>query len=135
MARRYGLPVVLVANGWMRTPDLAGLELIVVGPELDAADDWIAERASASDIVLTADIPLAARAVARGAMCLDFRGGEFTPDNVGEQLATRDLLMSLRGSGEIIGGPRPFSGRDRGRFAGRLDEVIQRLRRRNPSAF
>jgi len=133
VATRYRLPILLVANSWMRTPDLPGLELVLVGPNLDEADDWIVEHCDPADIVLTGDIPLAARVVARGATCLDFRGGEFTPDSIGDLLATRDLLQSLRDGGHTTRGPAALTPRDRGRFAARLDEVIQRLRRRQRS--
>jgi uncharacterized protein len=133
VARRYGLPTRLVANSWMRTPPLPGLELVLVGPGLDAADDWIVAHLEPLDVVLTADIPLAARVVAAGVACLDFRGEEFRPESIGEQLATRDLLRALRDQGESIGGPAAFSPRDRGRFAARLDEVVQRLLRRRPA--
>jgi len=133
VAARYRLAVVLVANSWMRTPDLPGLELVLVGPDLDAADNWIVEHCEPNDVVLTGDIPLAARVVAAGVTCLDFRGGEFTPDSIGDLLATRDLLQSLRDGGNLTRGPAAFTPRDRGRFAARLDEVVQRLRRRHPS--
>ena len=129
VAERHRVKTYVVANSFIAVPRDPLIERVTVGSGFDAADDWIAERAGPTDVVLTADIPLAARAVAEGATCLDFRGGEFTADNVGEQLATRDLLMSLRDHGQTIGGPRPFTPRDRGRFAGRLDEVVQRLRR------
>jgi uncharacterized protein len=129
VATRYQLAVLLVANSWMRLPALPGLELVLVGPELDAADDWIVAHLQPDDIVLTADIPLAARVVAAGGTCLDFRGEEFRPESVGELLATRDLLRALRDQGASIGGPAAFTDRDRGRFAGRLDDLVQRLRR------
>lgn len=134
VAARYGLPVILVANAWMRTPTLPGLELIVVNHGLDAADDWIVEHATPSDLVLTADIPLAARVVANGILCLDFRGAEFTPAAIGDILATRDLLIHLRDTGALIPGPAAFTPRDRGRFAGKLDEVVNRLRRASQRA-
>jgi uncharacterized protein len=116
----------------MRTPDLPGLELVVVGPELDAADNWIAEHSQPTDIVLTADLPLAGRVLAQGCTCLDFRGVELTEDSIGPILATRELLFSLRDAGERIGGPPVFSQRDRGQFAARLDDLVNRLRRRRP---
>ncbi|MCC6627039.1 MAG: YaiI/YqxD family protein [Chloroflexi bacterium] len=126
-AARYRLPVTLVANGLMRVPD--GVALMRVGGDPNAADDWIAEHASAGDVVLTADIPLAARVLEAGARCLDFRGGEFSLDSIGDALAARDLHRYLRDLGELSGGPAAFSARDRGRFASKLDAVLSRVAR------
>jgi uncharacterized protein YaiI (UPF0178 family) len=126
-AARYRLPVTLVANGFMRVPD--GVTLARVGDDPNAADDWIAERAGTGDVVLTADIPLAARVLEAGARCLDFRGGEFSLDSIGDALAARDLHRYLRDLGELSGGPAAFSSRDRGRFASKLDAVLSRVAR------
>ena len=135
VAARYKLPVLVVANAFMRVPDQPGVEFVHIPGGLDAVDDWIAEQATASDIVTTADLPLAGRAVAKGAVCIDFRGKEFTDDALGGLLATREIAQYLRGYGEYGGGPPPFSPRDRGRFAGKLDEVVNRQLRayRRPS--
>ena len=127
-AARYGLPVTVVANGFMRVPP-AGVELVLVGPAPDAADDWIAARARAGDLVLTADVVLAARALEAGAACLDFRGGEFSQRTIGDAVAARDLHRYLRDLGELSGGPPAFSPRDRSRFASKLDAVLNRLQR------
>ena len=127
-AARYRLPVTVVANGYMRVPPEATLAR--VGGDPDAADDWIAERAGAGDLVITADIPLAARALAAGSACLDFRGGEFSERSIGDALAARDLHRYLRDMGELTGGPAAFSPRDRSRFASKLDAVLTRLTRR-----
>jgi uncharacterized protein YaiI (UPF0178 family) len=129
VARRYDLPVTLVANAWMRVPKAPGLELVVVPGGLDVADDWIAERVTADDIVITADIPLAARCLRKGARVLDTRGGVFTEDGIGEALASRELLSRLRDLGTVTGGPAPFAPRDRSLFLQRLDAAIQALRR------
>jgi uncharacterized protein YaiI (UPF0178 family) len=126
-AARYHLPVTLVANGFMRVPD--GVTLVRAGDDPDAADDWIAAHAGAGDVVLTADIPLAARVLDAGARCLDFRGGEFSLDSIGDALAARDLHRYLRDLGELSGGPAAFSPRDRSRFASRLDAVLSRVAR------
>ena len=126
-AARYGMPVTIVANGYMRVPPEATLAR--VGDDPDAADDWIAERAGPGDVVLTADLPLAARALDAGALCLDFRGGEFSADMIGDALAARDLHRYLRDLGELSGGPSAFSPRDRSRFASKLDAVLGRLAR------
>ena len=127
-AGRYRLPVTVVANGYMRVPP--EVTLARVGGDPEAADDWIAERAGAGDLVITADIPLAARALAAGATCLDFRGGEFSERSIGDALAARDLHRYLRDMGELTGGPAAFSPRDRSRFASKLDAVLTRLTRR-----
>ena len=127
VAARYGAPVAVVANAPLRVPPQAGLELVVVSGSIDAADDWIAERAQPGDLVLTADIPLAARVVEAGVRCLDFRGGEFSPSRVGEALASRDLNAYLRSLGLPGSGPAAFSPRDRSRFASALDAAVGKL--------
>ena len=129
VADRYGVPVSVVANAPLRTPSQSGIELVVVPGTPDAADDWIAERAVPGELVLTADIPLAARVVPRGVRCLDFRGGEFTPSRVGDALAARDLNAYLRDLGVGGRGPAPFSARDRSRFASLLDAAVSRMAR------
>jgi len=129
VARRYELDVTLVANAWMRTPDDPGIKLEVVEDSFDAADDWIVDSVEADDIVITADIPLASRCMEKGARALGSTGRPFTEDNIGEAVATRDLLAVLRGGGEITGGPPPMTKRDRSRFLQALDEVIQSIRR------
>jgi uncharacterized protein YaiI (UPF0178 family) len=132
VAARYGLPVLLVANAPMRLPAQAGVELVHVPGSFEVVDDWIAEQTEPGDIVATADILLAARVVDRGAVCVDFRGKEFTADALGGLLASREIAQQLRGAGVYSGGPPPFSPRDRGRFASKLDEVVNRLRRALP---
>ena len=125
VATRYGLPVALVANSRMHVPEDAGVEMIVVGQEPDAADDWIAENVEPGDIVVTADIPLAARCLAVGARVLGTNGRPFTEESIGGQLATRDLKAQLRESGMAAGGPPPLGPRDRSRFLSKLDELVQ----------
>lgn len=129
VARRYKLPVTLVANAYIRTPEdnLICFQQVPSGP--DEADDWIAESADVNDIVVTADIPLAYRCVKKGACVLSSKGVLFTEANIGSMLATRDLLADLRDSGEMTGGPPPFQARDRSNFLQRLDTVIQKIRR------
>jgi uncharacterized protein YaiI (UPF0178 family) len=129
VASRYGLHVTLVANSWMRTPNEPWLALEVVAEGCDAADDWIAEHVEPDDIVITADIPLASRCLKKGARVLGPTGRPFTEENIGEAVATRDLLSDLRGAGEVTGGPPPVTKRDRSRFLQQLDEVIQAVRR------
>ena len=96
----------------------------------DAADDWIAERASEDDVVVTADIPLVARCIERGAHVLGPRGREWTKDGIGQALASRDLMADLRGAGLVTGGPRPFEKKDRSQFLQQLDQIVQRIRRK-----
>ncbi len=129
VAERHRLAVRLVSNSWMRVPDDALVDLVLVGDDPDAADDWIAEAAAPGDIVITADIPLASRVLGKGARALSPRGRVFDADSIGEALATRDLLAHLREAGTLTGGPPPFSKRDRSQFLGSLDETIHAIRR------
>jgi len=130
VARRYKLNVTLVANTLMRVPEADWLKQVVVEGQLNAADDWIAEHAGNGDIVITGDIPLAARCLAKGAAVLDLRGGVFTESGIGQALAARELLSRLREAGTITGGPVPFEKRDRSRFLQRLDQTVHALRRK-----
>jgi len=132
VASRYHLDVTLVANSWMRVPNERWVALEVVEGEPDAADDWIVEHVHPHDIVVTADIPLASRCLKEGARVLGPTGKPFTEANIGQAVATRDLLSELRGIGEITGGPPPLGKRDRSRFLQQLDEVIQSIRREYP---
>ena len=132
VANRYRLEVTLVANSWMRVPNEQWIALEVVEGGFDAADDWIVEHVQPHDIVITADIPLASRCLKEGARVIDPTGKPFTEDNIGQAVATRDLLSELRGAGEITGGPPPLRKRDRSRFLQQLDEVIQSIRREHP---
>jgi uncharacterized protein len=134
VARRYGLSVTLVSNSRFRVPEQDGVRLVVVDGGLDAADSWIVEQLGEDDIVVSADILLAARCVRLGAQVLGPTGKPFTAANVGQSLATRDLLTDLRGAGVITGGPRPLAGRDRSRFLQKLDEVVQAIRHKNSGA-
>lgn len=126
VAARYRLPVLVVANAVMRVPDQDGVRFVHIPGGLDAVDDWIAEEATAADIVTTADLPLAGRVVDKGAVCIDFRGKEYTADALGGLLASREIAQYLRGYGAYGGGPPPLNARDRGKFAGKLDEVVNR---------
>ncbi len=129
VAKRYQLRVVVVSNRAIFVPEAPLVERVRVAAGPDAADDWIAEHIEKDDVCVTADIPLAARCVERGAQVLSTRGEIFTKDSIGQALAMRDLYSDLRDMGEMTGGPPPMSPRDRSRFAQRLDEVIQRVRR------
>jgi uncharacterized protein YaiI (UPF0178 family) len=129
VAGRYRLKVFVVANSWMRVPDDPMIELVMVADGLDVADDWIAERAGDGDIVITADIPLAARCIKNGARALGPSGQPFSEDSIGDVLATRNLMTELRETGEIRGGGRPFTRQDRSRFLQELDKAIQAIKR------
>ena len=126
VATRYDAPVALVANSTMYVPPGFGVQLIVVDEGPDAADDWIAENVQAHDVVVTADIPLAARCLAKRALVLGTDGRPFSEDMIGGALATRALKSDLRGAGVITGGPRPIADRDRSRFASKLDDLVQK---------
>lgn len=128
VAKRLGLKVFVVANGRLTVPRDPMIELVVVAKgALDAADDWIAERAEGASVVVTQDIPLAARCLAKGAKALDPRGRVFTDESIGDALATRELMAQLRDMGTITGGPPPFEARDRSRFLQSLDTVVQKM--------
>ena len=129
VAKRYRFKVILVANTWMRTPSDSWLELRVVDDHPDAADDWIVENAVADDILVTADIPLAARCVKNSVSVLSPRGRLFTQESIVESLANQELMSHIRDMGTMTGGPPPFDDRDRSHFLQRLDQTIQAIRR------
>ncbi len=126
-SERLNLPVVLVANKSLAKHHSRLVESVVVPDGFDIADDYIVEQAAPDDLVITADIPLAARIVAQGGVALDPRGELYDEENVGERLAMRDLMMELRSGGLVQGGPSPFSMTDRQRFASSLDRLLARM--------
>lgn len=128
---RYSVPVRVVANTALTIPSRAGVELVRVSGAIDAADDWIAEHAAAGDVVLTADIPLAARVLRSGAACLDFRGNTFNQNTIGDALASRDINAYLRSAGMPASTPKPYTPRDKSRFASRLDAIVSKLSRQS----
>lgn len=132
VSTRYGLAVALVANRPMYVPDGMGVQLIVVEQGPDVADDWIAEHARPGDVVVTADLPLAARCLEAGARVLGTTGREFNEDSIGGLLATRELKEHLRGAGVATGGPAPLAAKDRSRFSSKLDELVQKGLREFP---
>ena len=132
VASRYRLDVTLVTNSWMRVPKERWIVLEVVEDGFDAADDWIVEHVQPCDIVVTADIPLANRCLKEGAFVIGPTGKLFTEHNIGEAVATRDLLSELRGAGAITAGPPPLQKRDRSRFLQQLDVVVQSISRQHP---
>jgi uncharacterized protein len=129
VARRHQVPVTVVANAPIRVPKDPLIERMTVGGASDAADNWIAECARPGDIVITADIPLAARCVKAGAEVIAPDGRRFTKDVIGMALAMRDLMTDLRSAGAVTAGPSPFSARDRSAFLAALDQAIRRLQR------
>ena len=130
VAQRYGLKVLLVSNAWLRAPNEEWVEVVVVGAELDAADAWIVGHVTEDDIVVTADIPLAALCLEKGSSVLGTRGRPFTEDSIGGALATRELMSQLREMGEVTGGPPAFEKRDRSQFIQALDQVVHAIRKR-----
>ena len=131
MLKGTAMKVFVVSNSPIAVPRDMGdlIERIVVGAGMDEADNWIAERAKGGDIVITADVPLASRCVKSGAEVIAPNGKAFTEDSIGNTLATRNLMDSLRSAGAITGGPKPFAPRDRSEFLSALDQAIVRLKR------
>lgn len=129
VAERHGLRVHVVANAWIAVPRALFIERVAVPAGPDEADNWIAERAARGDIVVTADIPLAARCVKTGASVLAPNGRVFDEASIGMALATRNLMEDLRSAGEQTRGPRPFAARDRSAFLSALETAVQRLKR------
>jgi hypothetical protein len=130
VAERYALKVYVVANAFMAVPRSELIERVIVTQGPDVADDWIAERAGPSDIVVTADIPLAARAFRKGATVISPTGKPFDDDSIGMALATRDLMTDLRSAGEATRGPKPLSRQDLSRFLSALDLAVTKLKRK-----
>ncbi len=128
VAGRNALKVRLVSNSPLRLPTECLAELVVVGSAFDAADDWIADHATATDIVVTADIPLAHRCIGKGAVVIGPTGRPFTEDSIGSALATRALMQDLRDMGMVAGGGAPMSQRDRSCFLQALDQAVQALK-------
>ena len=129
VADRYSIEVTVVANSFLNLPADRRYTLVMVKEGIDEADDWIVDHIESEDIVVTGDIPLASRCLGKGAHALGFTGRPFTPDNIGDALATRDLLAGLRERGEVSSGPPPFAKRDRSRFLQNLDGLIQQISR------
>lgn len=129
VADRYDLEVTLVANAPMRTPAKGSVHLHIVGDGFDAADNWIVAQIGEDDIVITGDIPLASRCIEKGARALGPSGRPFSAANIGQAVATRDLMAELRVTGEVSGGPAPRTDRDRSRFLQELDKLIHSIRK------
>lgn len=130
VAWRHEVPVTIVSNSPIRIPDHPLIGRVVVGAGFDAADDWIAEQATAGTLVVTGDILLADRCLKGGAAVIAPNGKPFTTSSIGAAIATRAIMADLRaGAGEGIGGPAPFGKNDRSRFLSALDEALVRLKR------
>lgn len=131
VAERHGIEAVFVANSFMRLPESLSAKRVVVGDGFDEADDWIAQRCTAQDIVVTADIPLAARCLEAGAAVIGPTGKPFTAASIGMAVAMRELMSDLRAMGEARGGNAPFSKADRSRFLQAMESAVQSIRRRS----
>ena len=134
VARRHGLSIFIVSNGGIRPHQDPLVETVIVPDGPDVADKWIAGRASVGDVVVTADIPLAARVIANGAAALRHNGDVFNAENIGSQLATRDLMADLRAADPLMTGAgkqggRAFAKHDRSRFLERLEALIRKANR------
>lgn len=129
MALRHEVGVSIVANSFMKVSGSSLVKLVLVNDDFDAADDYIAENANGSCVVVTSDIPLADRCIKAGALVLAPNGKPFTENSIGGALATRAIMEDLRAGGEQVGGPPPFSKRDRSTFLSVLHDCLVRLKR------
>ena len=129
VADRHGLKTYMVSDGGIRPSPNPLVELVIVAQGADAADDWIAEHIGPADICVTNDIPLAARCLEQSALALKPNGEAFSENGIGMALANRELMQGLRETGEITGGPRPFSKADRSAFLDRLETMVQAAQR------
>lgn len=128
VASRTKISVVFVANQYLHLPRSEYIEMLQVGEGADVADDEIAERCADDDLVITADIPLAARVVKKGAIALDPRGTLYDANNIGQILDMRDFMDELRGTGVATGGPSSFGAKERQKFANELDRLLAKRR-------
>jgi uncharacterized protein YaiI (UPF0178 family) len=132
VAGRYGLAVTVVGNAWLRLPSDPLISMIVVPEGPDAADDRIAELIAAGDICVTNDIPLGSRCLQKRALVLRPNGKPMTENSIGDALATRDLMNTLRETGTMTGGPAPFTKQDRSRFLSALDTMVHQAGKVTP---
>ena len=124
VAERTKLPLTLVANQWLKTPPYPSIRAIQVPKGFDVADNYIVDQAVAGDLVITADIPLAAGAIEKGALALNPRGELYTKENIKQTLDMRNFMETLRNSGVETGGPPAFNQADRQNFANQLDRFL-----------
>ena len=129
VAERWQWQVIVVANQYIQTPRSDSIRMVTVEKGDDVADDWIAEKCEPGDVVITSDIPLAARCLEKRVRVLGQKGKEFTEDSIGDALASRELAQNLREMGVMTGGPKPMEQKDRSRFLGKLDQVLVALDR------
>ncbi len=129
IAARFGANVKIVSNSYFRVPREPWIEQIVVTDSFDAADKWIIERAKTTSVVITSDIPLAHACLKSGAVVLSPTGKIFTEAAIGMSMAVREIMADLRAGGDITGGPKPFSDRDRSAFMSALHGALEKLRR------
>lgn len=132
VAARYDFRVVVVANMSMRVPIGPPVVELVVRSDFGAVDDFIADTIKPGDIAITADLPLAGRCLTAGGRVVDPRGRRITDNEIGQLLGTRDLMETLRQTGQVTGGPPPMAAKDRSRFLATLDQVINEVRRSYP---
>lgn len=132
VAARYQLKVFLVANKGIQIPMDERVRMVIVTGGFDAADDWIVNHCGPGDIVITADILLAERCLKNNGRVLGTKGEEFTEDNIGSAVANREFMKNLRAFGEVRGGPAPMQKNNRSLFLGKLDQIIQNIRRQPP---
>lgn len=128
-AQRKAISVMVVANTYSKLPDNTLFSMICVSGGFDVADDHIAEHVEAGDLVITSDVPLAARIVSSGAIGVNSHGVVFDASSIGEQVATRNLMQELRGGGMVAGGPPPFGPAEKKKFADAFDRVLAKLSR------
>jgi len=133
-SERRGVPVVLVANSWFRYPQGGSVRFVQVAAGPDVADDYIAEHSEPNDLVITADVPLAARVLSRGIAVLQPHGRELDQDNIDEALALRDFKESLREGGTVTGGPPAYGAKHKQRFSNALDRWITMAQRASTQA-
>ncbi len=129
VAKRYELMCWVVANQWINMPDDPSIRLEVVDDGFDAADNWIAEHVEHGDIVITDDIPLAARCIEKNARVLTGRGEVRDAGSIGEALAMRELMQYVRSSGDVKGGQKPMDDRDRNKFVQKLDQLVHAVKK------
>jgi uncharacterized protein YaiI (UPF0178 family) len=130
VAQRHGFSVIVVANKPMNIPHSASVRMEIVSKNPDAADDWIAENIKPFDICITSDIPLANRCLKAEAAAISSKGDEWTEDNIGDALATREIMKNLRDMGEMRGGPAAMTPRDRSAFLSGFEQLIQKILRK-----
>ncbi len=132
VGERHGVQIYMVSNSWMRLPESELVERVIVPEGPDEADNWIAERAGKGDVVITADIPLAARCVKAGALVMGPKGRPFREDSIGMTLAMRDLRTHLREIGEIQEFGSSFRKEDRSQFLNALETMMRAAKRQQP---